>query len=72
MDNPIPKNIPEIPVSGGSGGIIMVELGRKGVKTGFCGGIGGLVAVGQNVIKSPRWGKWSGYRQHCANDQWTS
>jgi len=32
MDSLIPRNTPEIAVSGGSGRIMMVELGRKGIK----------------------------------------
>jgi len=43
MENVIPKNTPEIGVSGGFGRIVMVKLGRKAMKTGVvaelgCGG----------------------------------
>ena len=34
MDTPIPTNTPEIGGSGGSGGMMMVKMGRKGVKRG--------------------------------------
>ena len=37
MDNSIPRNAPENEVSGGSGRIMMVKLGRKALKTGFVG-----------------------------------
>jgi len=39
MDNLIPKNTPENTVSGGYRRIVMVKLGRKAIKTGFCGGV---------------------------------
>ncbi len=39
MENLIPRNTPEIPVSGRSGRIMMVKLGREGTETGFCGRI---------------------------------
>lgn len=37
LDTVIPKNTTEIAVSGGSGGPVVVKLGGKAVKTGFCG-----------------------------------
>jgi len=40
MENAIPKNTPKIPVSGGSGRIMMGKLGRKAVKMGLYAGIG--------------------------------
>jgi len=39
MDTLIPKNTPEIAVSGESGRIMMVKLTRKAIKRGACGKI---------------------------------
>lgn len=36
----IPKKTPEIGGSGGSGGVIIVKLSRKAIKTGVCTQIG--------------------------------
>jgi hypothetical protein len=58
MDNRIPKNTPEIPVSGVLGKIMMVRLGRKTVKRRFCAGIG--VVLRQIVMKGPFDPLWEG------------
>jgi len=40
FDKVIPKNTPEIGGWVDFGGMVMGKMGRKGIKTGVCGGIG--------------------------------
>ena len=57
MDNLIPKNTPENTVSGWSGRIMMVKLGRKAIKMGVVCWNWGVIAVltGKGLVL-PGWG----------------
>lgn len=52
MNNPIPKNTPEIGVSGGSGRMVMVKLTRRAMKTGVVAELGVAALTEKGLLLS--------------------